>query len=65
MAYTLIKDLYTDLPAADIKEVWKFVQYISAEMPQQRENRFREEELLQTVQQLKKQVEEIQLRLNI
>ena len=54
-----------DLPATDIKEVWKFVHYISAEMPQQRENRFREEELMRTVQELKKQVEEIQLRLNI
>ena len=54
-----------DLAAADIKEVWKFVHYISAEMPQQRENHFREEELMRTVQELKKQVEEIQLRLNI
>jgi hypothetical protein len=34
-------------------------------MPEQRENRFREEELIQTVQELKKQVEEIQLKLNI
>jgi len=54
-----------DLAAADIKEVWKFVHYISAEMPEQRENRFREEQLLQTVQELKRQVEEIQLKLNI
>lgn len=54
-----------DLPASDIKEVWKFVHYISAEMPEQRENRFREEQLLQTVQELKKQVEEIQLKLNL
>ena len=54
-----------DLPASNIKEVWKFVHYISAEMPEQRENRFREEQLLQTVQELKRQVEEIQLRLNI
>jgi hypothetical protein len=34
-------------------------------MPEQRENRFREEQLLQTVQELKRQVEEIQLKLNI
>ena len=54
-----------DLAAADIKEVWKFVHYISAEMPEQRENRFREEELIQTVQELQRKVEEIQLRLNI
>jgi len=45
--------------------VWKFVHYISAEMPEQRENRFREEQLIQTVQELKRQVEEIQLKLNI
>ena len=54
-----------DLPASDIKEVWKFVHYISAEMPEQRENHFREEQLMKTVQELKRQVEEIQLRLNI
>ena len=54
-----------DLPAADIKEVWKFVHYISAEMPEQHENRIREEQLIQTVQELQKKVEEIQLKLNL
>jgi len=54
-----------DLSVADIKEVWKFVHYISAEMPERRENRFREEQLVQTVQELKRQVEEIQLKLNL
>ena len=54
-----------DLPAADIKEVWKFVHYISAEMPQQNENRLREDQLLKTVQELQKKVEEIQLKLNL
>ena len=54
-----------DLSAADIKEVWKFVHYISAEMPQQSENRIREDQLLQTVQELQRKVEEIQLKLNL
>ena len=54
-----------DLAAADIKEVWKFVHYISAEMPQQNENRLREEQLVKVVQDLQKQVEEIQLKLNL
>ncbi len=54
-----------DLAAVDIKEAWRFVHYISAEMPQQQENRLREEALLQTVQELQKKVEEIQLKLNL
>jgi transcriptional regulator with XRE-family HTH domain len=54
-----------DLPAADIKEVWKFVHYISGEMPQESENRIREDQLLQTVQELQRKVEEIQLKLNL
>ena len=54
-----------DLPASDIKEVWRFVHYISAQMPERQENRMREEELAKTVQELQKQVEEIQLRLNL
>ena len=54
-----------DLSAADIKEVWKFVHYISAEMPQQHENTLREEQLAEVVQDLQKKVEEIQLRLNL
>ena len=54
-----------DLAVADIKEVWKFVHYISAEMPEQHENQIREEQLIQTVQELQKKVEEIQLKLNL
>ena len=54
-----------DLAAADIKEVWKFVHYISAEMPQQNENTLREEQLVKVVQDLQKKVEEIQLKLNL
>lgn len=54
-----------DLAACDIKEVWKFVHYISAEMPERKENTFREEALMKTVQELQKKVEEIQLKLNL
>ena len=54
-----------DLAAADIKEVWRFVHYISAEMPGRQENLLREEQLLQTVQELQRKVEEIQLKLNL
>ena len=54
-----------DLPAADIKEVWRFVHYISTEMPQENENRIREDQLLQTVQELQRKVEEIQLKLSL
>lgn len=54
-----------DLAAADIKEVWKFVHYISAEMPQQNENTLREEQLVKAVQNLQKKVEEIQLKLSL
>lgn len=54
-----------DLSVNDIKEVWKFVHYISAKMPERRENRYREEALEKTVQELQKQVEEIQLKLSL
>ena len=53
------------IAGADIKEVWKFVHYISGEMPQESENRIREDQLLQTVQELQRKVEEIQLKLNL
>ena len=54
-----------DLAVADIKEVWRFVHYISSVMPERQENRMREEQLMQTVQELQRKVEEIQLKLNI
>ena len=54
-----------DLAASDIKEVWKFVHYISAQMPERQENRLREEELVRTVRELQQKVEEIQLKLNL
>ena len=53
------------LSATDIKEVWRFVHYISTEVPSQNENLLREEQLVKTVQELQKKVEEIQLKLNI
>ena len=54
-----------DLAAADIKEVWRFVHYISSEMPQQSENTLREEQLARVVKELQRQVEEIQLKLSL
>ena len=54
-----------DLAVADIKEVWKFVHYISAQLPERQENQLREEELMRTVKELSRKVEEIQLRLNL
>ena len=54
-----------DLAVADIKEVWKFVHYISAKLPERQENQLREEELMRTVKELSRKVEEIQLRLNL
>jgi Predicted transcriptional regulator len=54
-----------DLPVSEISEVWKFVHYICAEMPNRKENHFREKELIQTIQELQKKVEEIQLKLNL
>ena len=42
--------------------MWKFVHYISSEMP---ENMPREQQLLDTINDLKQQVQAIQLKLNI
>lgn len=54
-----------ELPVDEIREVWKFVHYISAEIPEDRQNTFREEALIKTVKELQKKVEEIQLKLNL
>ncbi|MBQ3354777.1 MAG: helix-turn-helix domain-containing protein [Bacteroidales bacterium] len=54
-----------NLSVNDIKEVWRFVHYISSEMPEQQENRLREEQLVKAVQDLQKKVEEIQLKLSL
>ena len=51
-----------EIPLNEIKEVWKFVHYISSEMP---ENMPREQQLIDTINELKKQVQTIQLKLNI
>ncbi len=53
-----------EIPLTEIKEVWKFVHYISSEMPEN-QNLPREQELIDTINDLKKQVQAIQLKLNI
>ena len=53
-----------ELPLNEIKEVWKFVHYISSEMPEN-QNVPREQELIDTINDLKRQVQAIQLKLNI
>jgi len=50
------------LPVADIKEVWKFVHYISSEMPEANQEK---DDLVNTVKQLRKEVQAIQTRLNL
>ena len=59
-----LNPLYTpfEIPINEIKEVWKFVHYISSEMP---ENMPREQQLIDTINDLKKQVQTIQLKLNL
>ncbi len=54
-----------EISTTDIKEVWKFVHYICATIPNQPENRFREEQLIRTVEELQRKVEEIQLKLKL
>ena len=51
-----------DLPVNEIQEVWKFVNYISSEMP---EANLEKESLIETVKSLKKEVQAIQMRLNL
>ena len=53
-----------DIPLNEIKEVWKFVHYISAEMPESM-NTPREQQLINTINDLKRQVQAIQLKLNL
>jgi transcriptional regulator with XRE-family HTH domain len=50
------------IEAARVREVWKFVHYISAEVP---EPNMPKEKLMEEVQNLKKQVMAIQTRLNL
>jgi hypothetical protein len=51
-----------DLPANDIMEVWKFVHFISSEMPESNRER---DPLSESVIQLQKEVKAIQMRLNL
>jgi len=51
-----------DLAVNEIQEVWKFVHYISSEMP---EANLEKESLMETVKSLKKEVQAIQMRLNL
>lgn len=51
-----------DLPVGEIREVWKFVHYISSEMPEPNRER---DPLTDTVRQLQKEVQAIQMKLNI
>jgi transcriptional regulator with XRE-family HTH domain len=51
-----------DLHVNEIHEVWKFVHYISSEMP---EANLEKESLIETVKSLKKEVMAIQMRLNL
>ena len=53
-----------EIPLNEIKEVWKFVHYISSEMPENH-NMQREQQLIDTINDLKKQVQAIQLKLNL
>lgn len=53
-----------EIPVSEIKEVWKFVHYISSQMPEN-QNTPREQQLLDTINELKKEVKEIQLKLNL
>ncbi len=50
------------IPVTEIKEVWKFVHYISSEMPEPNQEK---DDLVKTVKQLKREVEAIQTKLNI
>lgn len=51
-----------DIAVTEIKEVWKFVNYISSEMPEANQEK---EDLIKTVQSLKKEVREIQMKMQL
>ncbi len=51
-----------ELTAGEIREVWKFVHYISSEMPDANRER---EPLAETVKQLQRQVQAIQMKLQL
>ncbi len=51
-----------ELPVDEVREVWKFVHYISSEMPEANRER---DVLAETVKQLQKEVKTIQMRLSL
>jgi hypothetical protein len=51
-----------DLTVNQIKEVWKFVNYISAEVPEPNKEK---DQMAEELMQLKKQVQAIQMKLNL
>lgn len=51
-----------DLPVNEIREVWKFVHYISSEIPESNRER---NPLAETVKKLQKEVQAIQMKLNL
>lgn len=59
-----LNSLYEPYPilASGIKEIWKFVNFISSEMPEANQEK---DDLINSVKQLKKEVQAIQTRLNI
>jgi hypothetical protein len=50
-----------DIDISEVREVWKFVNYISSEMPRNEPK----DELLKTVQELRKDVRAIQTKLDL
>ena len=50
------------IPVTEVKEVWKFVNYITSEMPEPNQEK---DDLARTVQQLQKKVEAIQIKLKL
>ena len=51
-----------DIAISEVKEVWKFINYISSEMPEANKEK---EDLIKTVRSLKKEVREIQMKMQL
>jgi len=51
-----------DIPVKDIKEVWKFVNYINTEMPDLNQSK---NQLMHAVNEIKEDIKEIQTKLNL
>jgi len=52
-----------DISIKDVREIWRFINFISSEMPES--NQMKEKELIDTIKSLKTQVMAIQTKLNI